>query len=73
MTRKGLNPNEVTPDGRYFVVRGRVWHLSNPLLEPEVRRQLTQELMAARRKIRTVKNDPELIFSSAAPAAVARN
>jgi hypothetical protein len=27
----------VTPDGRYFVVRGRLWRTSNPGLAPEVR------------------------------------
>ena len=38
----------VTPDGRYFVVRGRLWRCSNPAL-PEVERQrLTHELMRAR-------------------------
>jgi hypothetical protein len=38
----------VTPDGRYFVVRGRLWRCSNPAL-PEVERQhLTRELMRAR-------------------------
>ena len=25
-----------TPDGRYFVVRGRLWRASNPALEPDV-------------------------------------
>lgn len=39
----------VTPDGRYFVVRGRLWRLSNPALDPEVRHELVRELMAARR------------------------
>ena len=39
----------VTPDGRYFVVRGRLWRCSNPLLDPATRATLTRELMAARR------------------------
>jgi hypothetical protein len=39
----------VTPDGRYFVVRGRLWRCSNPALSPEERKQLTRTLMDARR------------------------
>ena len=39
----------VTPDGRYFVVRGRLWRCSNPALLPAERQHLVQELMAARR------------------------
>jgi len=50
-----------TPDGRYFVVRGRLWRLSNPDLEPEERERLVWELMAARRAIRSVKDDPEAL------------
>jgi hypothetical protein len=39
----------VTPDGRYFVVRGRLWRCSNPQLADEERKRLTAVLMAARR------------------------
>ena len=39
----------VTPDGRYFVVRGRLWRCSNPQLPPEETQRLTALLMAARR------------------------
>ena len=39
----------VTPDGRYFVVRGRLWRCSNPTLPENERAALTRELMAARR------------------------
>ena len=38
----------VTPDGRYFVVRGRLWRCSNPSLTAEERQRLTRELMLAR-------------------------
>ena len=38
----------VTPDGRYFVVRGRLWRCSNPGLEDAVRERLVKELMVAR-------------------------
>lgn len=37
-----------TPDGRYFVVRGRLWRRSNPALSEEERSRLVKELMAAR-------------------------
>jgi hypothetical protein len=37
-----------TPDGRYFVVRGRLWRTSNPHLAPACRSQLVHALMQAR-------------------------
>jgi hypothetical protein len=39
----------VTPDGRYFVVRGRLWRRANPALDADTRAALVRELMAARR------------------------
>jgi len=38
-----------TPDGRYIVVRGRLWRCSDPRLSPVEHDRLTRELMAARR------------------------
>jgi hypothetical protein len=38
----------VTPDGRYFVVRGRLWRCANPALADGERQRLTIELMHAR-------------------------
>ncbi len=46
----------VTPDGRYFVVRGRLWRCSNPALAPEDRERLVRELMAARRAVQDAKD-----------------
>ncbi len=43
-----LRSAPVTPDGRYFVVRGRLWRCSNPELDVERRRELVQQLMQAR-------------------------
>ena len=40
-----------TPDGRYFVFRGRLWRCSNPALGHDERRKLTRELMSARRAV----------------------
>lgn len=40
-----------TPDGRYFIVRGRLWRMSNPAISPESRQQLVDKLMVARRQV----------------------
>ena len=42
-----------TPDGRYIVVRGRLWRCTNPALDADTRAALTSELMAARRAKQT--------------------
>ena len=49
------HPN--TPDGRYFVVRGRLWRRSNPALDEETRERLVKALMSARRAVRDAKGD----------------
>lgn len=41
----------VTPDGRYFVVRGRLWRRANPDIPAEKREVLVRELMDARRAV----------------------
>lgn len=38
-----------TPDGRYIVVRGRLWRRSDPSLPEERRDELVHDLMSARR------------------------
>lgn len=48
-----------TPDGRYFVVRGRLWRKSNPALADDVRLLLVAQLMDARRALRKNKGDSE--------------
>jgi len=45
----------VTPDGRYFVVKGQLWRCSNPSLDEEVRQRLVDTLMAARREVKNAK------------------
>ena len=40
-----------TPDGRYFVVKGRLWRTSNPDLAPEIRQNFVDALMTARRQV----------------------
>ena len=41
----------MTPDGRYFVVRGRLWRRTNPNLPADKREALVRELMSARRAV----------------------
>ena len=45
----------VTPDGRYFVVKGRLWRLANPNLSDSEKATLVSELMRARRAVKTAK------------------
>jgi hypothetical protein len=42
-----------TPDRRYMVIRGRLWRLSNPFLDPAEHERLVHELMSARRAVLT--------------------
>jgi hypothetical protein len=41
----------VTPDQRYFVVKGRLWRMSNPALDEATRDKLVHDLMSARRRV----------------------
>jgi hypothetical protein len=50
-----------TPDKRYFVVRGRLWRLSDPSLDPARREALVHDLMTARRAVRDAKDDPSAL------------
>jgi hypothetical protein len=50
-----------TPDRRYFVVRGRLWRLSNPSLAPDIHERLVRELMAARRAVRDATDTKDRI------------
>lgn len=48
-----------TPDGRYFVVRGRLWRKANPDLPEAVRDALVRQLMDARRALRGRRPEAE--------------
>lgn len=53
----------ITPDGRYFVHKERLWRCTNPKLDEETRLQLVVELMSARREVAAAKracNQPAL-------------
>ena len=60
----------ITPDGRYFVVRGRLWRLANPDLDETLRSDLVRRLMAARRAVRDAKMSADLRSQAAAHKAV---
>jgi hypothetical protein len=62
----------VTPDGRYFVVRGRLWRCSDPSLDPDERARLVAELMRARRAVRDALRLSDARAVAAARAAVDR-
>ncbi|PZO17107.1 MAG: hypothetical protein DCF25_11575 [Leptolyngbya foveolarum] len=44
-----------TPDGRYFVVKGRLWRCTNPALDEAVRQDWVKRLMNARRAVKDAK------------------
>lgn len=46
----------VTPDGRYFVVGGKLWRMSNPELDPQHKAVLVRELISARRAVKDAKS-----------------
>lgn len=59
-----------TPDGRYFVVRGRLWRTSNPHLAPEERERLVKRLMDARREVGIAKRAGDTMAERAARSQV---
>ncbi len=59
-----------TPDGRYFVVRGRLWRCADPSLPPARRQELTRELMSARRAKGLAMKAGDLAAREAARARV---
>lgn len=65
-----MSAHPVTPDDRYFVVRGRLWRRSNPALPEAERQALVDRLMAARRAVRTALSSGDGEALKAARAAV---
>lgn len=51
-----------TPDGRYILVRGRLWRTSNPALSEAKRQSLVADLMAARSRVRSI--DPGVLSNA---------
>ncbi|HYW32012.1 MAG TPA: hypothetical protein VE869_10940 [Gemmatimonas sp.] len=60
----------VTPDGRYFVVRGRLWRCANPALTEAERQALVDMLMTARRAVGRAQNNRDASALAAARASV---
>ena len=60
----------VTPDGRYFVVRGRLWRMSDPSLQPTKREMLVSELMQARRAMGEARRSGDRAAGATAKAEV---
>lgn len=59
-----------TPDGRYFVVAGRLWRSSNPGLPSDRRQELVNALMTARRQVGAAKKAGDAEAERSARAAV---
>ncbi|UWR21337.1 hypothetical protein [Sulfitobacter sp. S190] len=49
----------VTPDGRYFVSKGRLWRCTDPRLDDSTRRAAVKRLMQGRRAVRFAQTDAE--------------
>lgn len=59
-----------TPDGRYLVVRGRLWRASNPSLAEDDRARLVAALMAARRDVAAARRSSDATAMQQARARV---
>ena len=55
-----------TPDGRYLVVRGRLWRHADPTLDEAERRLAVDALMLARRAVKAAlaRGDAEVLRSA---------
>nr|WP_299240544.1 hypothetical protein [uncultured Halomonas sp.] len=60
----------ITPDGRYIVVRGRLWRASNPHLPEHEREALEKDLMTARREVKAARDAEDEERLTAARKAV---
>lgn len=70
MTRMQVLQYPVTPDGRYFVVRGRLWRCTDPAIPEAERERLVRALMAARRAMGSARRAADAAGSVDARAAV---
>ncbi|MBX9739487.1 MAG: hypothetical protein K2X62_05430 [Beijerinckiaceae bacterium] len=59
-----------TPDGRYFVVRGRLWRYTDPALAEAQRAEWTRALMRARRDVQAAKKSADKKREAAARSDV---
>ena len=59
-----------TPDGRYIVVRGRLWRATNPGLSEDVRQGAVRDLMDARRAVAAARRAQDEAAQARARGAV---
>ena len=62
-------PPRLTPDGRYLIVRGRLWRAANPYLPAAARDALVHQLMQARRAVKTAGRTGDTVALREARAA----
>ncbi len=67
-----MTEHPVTPDGRYFVVGGRLWRRADPALSAAERARLVAELMAARRAVGEARRTDDPVAEREARTAVDR-
>lgn len=65
-----MPPHPVTPDGRYFVVRGRLWRMADPSLPEARREELVRALMTARGDVARARRRGDTAAEAAAHEAV---
>lgn len=53
----------VTPDERFLTIDGRRWRRSDPLIPPNLRQELVNELMSARRAVAAARNRRALLHA----------
>lgn len=68
--RRNAGQYPVTPDGRYFMVRGRLWRMSDPDLNDTERDMRVTRLMAARRAVGAARKRGDEAAEDAAHQAV---
>jgi hypothetical protein len=71
-TARALGVPNTTPDGRYFIVRGRLWPMADPGLADSVRGRLVKVLMGARRAVAAAKRSGDAGMEAAARREVDR-
>jgi hypothetical protein len=59
-----------TPDGRYIIVRRRLWRATNPQLDEQERKAYVSQLMTARRKVKMALKSGDEAELKAARAGV---
>lgn len=74
MTHPGVGraAHPVTPDGRYFIVRGRLWRMADPALPEDRRATLVATLMSARRAVGVARRSGDPAAEASARADVDR-